>query len=195
MSSEWGGNLEIDIWLDDAIGDTSKGILQARLPLEDVWDNSPHFPLMNIIKQRDSIFIMENEEVEGFGSIFSGLKSSKESQEHALHLVERWDAWSKSSDVNPLLRRMIRGRLENSKVSVITGAFAFILRLQANGYGSSVSKGGFLNASTIKTMETLLAESRAFAKSFMPQAFLRDLVISEILISWYWNRSFCTKLR
>ncbi|MBW2030851.1 MAG: hypothetical protein JRJ31_17445 [Deltaproteobacteria bacterium] len=195
MSSEWGGNLEIDIWLDDAIGDGKKGILQARLPLDTVWDNPAYFPILNMIKQRDSIFIMENEDDEGFGTVLSELRSNKESQEQAINLVDRWDAWSKSSDVNPLLRRMIRGRLENSKVTVISGASAFLLRLRANGHDSSISKGGFLNASTIKTMEALLVESKDFAKSYLPKAFLRDLIISELLISWYWNKSFCSKTR
>jgi hypothetical protein len=80
---------------------------------------------------------------------------------------------------------MIRGRLENSRINTITGSLAFILRLKANGYESSLSKGGVLNNNTAKTLEKLLMDSDRFIKSNLPQAFLRDLIISEIIISWY----------
>jgi len=191
LTSETEGILEIDYWIEDAVGEGKNGFLQACMPLEKLWDNPPNFHLLEKIKLRDTRFAKEDGKNE-FGSILSSLKVDKATNDYAFDLVNRWGKWSSYPDVSTQFRRMIKGRLEFNAVRSITGALAFISRLMAIAQEASVFRMKTDQSPAIKIMDSLVIDTYEFVKEFLPRAFLRDLILSEMLIGWYWQKRLWT---
>jgi len=188
-------------WLQSVIKISGNIFIAARIPVQSIWDNPPSFQILEKIHSRDSVFYNIHAETRkrGKSNEDSALLSafaehfSKNTQtqhnESASDLMKRWIEWADGKDINPLVSRIIKGRLESCPVYTITGASAFILRLKANGYESSIVKKSEMIPKEDKKIITLLNDTINFVSSFLPNAFLRDLMLSEILINWYWNKT------
>ncbi|WP_207679858.1 DUF1566 domain-containing protein [Desulfonema magnum] len=197
----------LSAWLMSAVSPSEKGSVVAQLPIERLWDNPPLLPILGKLPRKDSFFIQEEKKdqvvkhnkdlntdsplkialAESLSKKKDSLSVSPEDNKRAFSLVERWKRWSEGSEVNSLLRRMISGRSEYSPVQIITGAAAFIIRLKANGYEHSIFKNKSDDQHFGK-LKKLLDDTLDFIHDFLPQAFLRDLILSELIISWYWNK-------
>ena len=184
MTSETEGVLEIDYWIGDAIGDEKNGSIHPVMPLEKLWNNPPHFPLLDTVKRHDTIFIKEGE-MPGSRNLLSKMKIDKETNEFAFDLVNRWEKWSTYDGVEPFFGRMINGRLEFSPMGSVTGALAFISRLMAAGIENSLFRTITVKSSAAESMESLVIDTYEFVKEFLPQSFLRDMILSEIILNWY----------
>jgi len=189
--SDSDGILEIDYWLEDAVDKGNTGSIQARLPINELWDNPVYFPVLKALEQKNYIFIWDDtgSKSESVFSKFEYLLADEKTKIEADDLVNRWDKWSLNSEVNPLIRRFIRGRLETSKENALSGGLAFIARLKASGFENSILKHPFRESSYYKNSEALFKRTFEFVKKFLPQGLLRDLIISEVIINWYWNKT------
>lgn len=187
LASETEGILEIAYWVEDAVDEGKNGFLQACMPLEKLWDIPSNFYLLEKIKVRDAIFVRERGKSK-FGKILSTLEIDKAANDYAFDLVNRWEKWSSYPDVSPLFRRMIKGRLDFSQIGVLTGSLAFISRLMAVGREASVFRMKTDGSPATKSMDSLVIDTYEFVKEFLPRAFLRDLILSELLIGWYWQK-------
>lgn len=152
-------------WLQAIIKLSGKIFITAKIPLQNIWNNPPNLPILE--------------------KIYSGNSINK----LAYKLLKQWREWKDGKNVNSLIKRIIEGRLEAYSIYTITGASAFILRLKANGYESSIFQNSDLTYKEDKKTEKLLNDTISFVSSFLPDAFLRDLILSEILINWYWNKN------
>ena len=187
-------------WLKLAIEPCETGFIAAKIPIESMWDNPPLLPVLKENYRNDSVFInvhvekrksVKSNDNSPFKSAFAehfSQNSQTENNDLASDLMERWIKWADGTNINPLLGRIIRGRLESCPVNIITGAAAFIFRLKANGYDFSIYKNSNLKFED-KNIEQLLSDTLKFVSDFLPKSFLRDLIISETLINWYWNKT------
>ncbi|MEQ8172832.1 MAG: hypothetical protein ABRQ38_28375, partial [Candidatus Eremiobacterota bacterium] len=64
-------------------------------------------------------------------------------------------------------------RINMKLPDTLTGGVAFICRLKSRGYEISPE------------LERFIKDTFDFIKIFLKRAFLRDLILSEIFISWY----------
>ena len=183
MSSKWGGNLDINYWIKDAIDDEEAGVFIPHLPLNDIWDNSPHLPLLDHVPVQDHISIP---------GVHNGIVPQELSPEteKAIELINRWTAWIQSYDINPLLKRILQGRLDGDQAGLISAICAWIARLQAHRFEKAIAKPRNPNENPLFQARKLHEESLEFVKTFLRKSFLRDLILSELIIGWYWNRKF-----
>ena len=105
----------------------------------------------------------------------------KETRNSFHKLISRWDDWSNRSSAHLLIRKMIEIRLKNNPLDALSGAAALICRFPAHGYGQLTQKTAY---------EGLFNDTIDFAAEYLPKSFLRDLVLSEIIISWYWDKRY-----
>jgi len=213
-SEELGRELDLNIWLEDAIYPEEKGFLSVRMPLETLWFNPPLLPILNKVYQEDVIFfdispyfderdtkrpfesgyIQKSDLKTTFADIIEAQDKRKfttvtpEEKKQARSLVKEWNRWTQRSEVNRLLASIVKKRLDYSAIHVLTGATSFIVRLRAHGYENTVMKYPF-SQSRDKKLERLLEESLEFVHSYLPKAFLRDLILSEVLVCWYWDKT------
>jgi hypothetical protein len=87
----------------------------------------------------------------------------------AIKLLDRW----KEISLDPLLVKILRERIRLKSPDALTGALAFVCRLKSRGYEISPD------------LEKLIKDTFDFIKNFLQGAFLRDLILAEIFISWY----------
>lgn len=191
MISPSGENLEIDYWIWNAIGEANKGYIRARMPLEKLWYNPPSLFFMDDNKKRDM-----NLRTEYGKNIFDGLsasvKADEETNENALFLLNRWQEWAGSPNVRPHFREMIRRRAASASAEAVSGALAFMARLMAVGQEESVFIPGLEHALSINNMESIVIDTFEYVKKYFREPFLRDLLLSEILISWYWDKTIAS---
>ena len=109
-------------------------------------------------------------------------------------LFSRWNSWSREKGSNPLFRRMIRERLKHDPLNALSGATALFSRLKAHTYWGIANKSAQLPDKSTD-LNSLLNDTQLFVKSFLPQSFLRDLILSELIISWYWRKKIFFKGR
>ena len=121
-----------------------------------------------------------------------GLVAEPKDRESALALARRWSTWVEKHGVNPFFRRLIQGRTQ-SPVSTVTGALAFVERLKAHGLEKSIYRSDVLLHGEGE-LQKLCAETKGFVEKHLRQAFLRDLIISEILVCWYWQKRMAMTL-
>jgi hypothetical protein len=191
MTSKSGEILEIDYWIWNAIGEANKGYIRAQMPLEKLWCNPPYLFFMDDKSKQDGD--LKNECGKDIvNDILSRGKEDQERNNFALALWNRWQKWSAHSDLSPHFRRMISGRAEGAPVEAITGALAFIARLMAIGQEGSVFIPGSEHSLLTNNMESMVIDTFEFVKESVPEVFLRDLILSEILISWYWNKTIAS---
>lgn len=178
-------SLDLSVWMCDALDPAHRGRLVSLLPTRKTWNIPPQLPVtskLHFPKDQDSIFVKDQPSK---NTIFNKL-IDPENNQHAFELLDRWDKLTENMEFNNLVRMIFRGRLETTPISTLTGAVAFICRLKAHGYDSVLYQN---NKPVIKKGENLFHETLQFVRSFLPKAFLRDLILSELLISWYWNKS------
>jgi hypothetical protein len=216
MTSDEEGELELRSWLEDAIHPAERGELLARCPLEKVWDRPPFLPLSDMVPLKDRLFpsltyspkkgrepvrrsyaptdrltipLMSLIDEQSREALYRRTSESTdlETGKQAQRLLAEWERSVNRPEVNKLLTRMIIGRLATGSVDALAGITALIHRLRAHGYGDAYD-GSQYQQMTPKPSDSLLNETLEFTRAFLPRAFLRDLVLSEILISWYWRK-------
>ncbi len=112
--------------------------------------------------------------------------ADSEKKAEADDLVNRWKKWAQQLNINRFLARMITGRLNAAGPNGLSGVAALIARLRCRDlwtdriYGRDTDGG--------KTVDTLYESTLEFVCRTTPKAFLRDLILSEIIITWYWNQ-------
>jgi hypothetical protein len=217
MTSDEEGELELRSWLEDAIHPAERGELLARCPLEKVWDHPPFLPLLDTIPLKDRLFpsfiyspktgrepvrrsyapgdrltipLMSLIDEQSREAMFRRTSESAnlEMGKQAQRLLTEWERSVNRPEINKLLTRMIIGRLATGSIDALAGITALIHRLRAHGYGDAY-KGSQYQQMTPEPYDSLLNETLEFTRTFLPRAFLRDLVLSEILISWYWRKN------
>lgn len=63
---------------------------------------------------------------------------------------------------------------------------ALIVRLKAHGYEREYAGRPEYRS------DVLLKDTLEFVRSLLPRAFLQELILYEIIISWYWHKSLVT---
>ena len=216
--SETGRELDLQVWLEDAVYPDETGSLMARCELELIWDNPPYLPIMKNITRND-VFFADTEKEEkspllhrsrpkvvnkGLATLgeFMNIQDRKVlknqyfdasnpgEKAEADYLAQRWQRSAQQTTLNRFLARMITGRLRELGSNGLSGIVALIARLRSRDlwtertYGWDVEAGKAINALYERTLELVRTDT--------PKAFLRDLILSEIIISWYWNRPLAT---
>jgi hypothetical protein len=217
LLSEEGRALDLPVWLEDAIYPNQSGTLIARCELESYWDAAPYLPVLGQVRRNDLIFAEPKKEEEqpihrshpkvvnkGLATLGELMKTqdrkaltnqyfevcSQEERAEANFLVERWQRWGQQTTVNRFLARMVIGRLRKHGPNGLSGVAALVARLRARDlwtdhvYGWDADGGKGINVLYGRTLELV--------RRITPKAFLRDLILSEIIISWYWNRPLAT---
>ena len=218
LFSEEGRELDLPVWLEDAVYPDETGSLMARCELELFWDAPPYLPLLKNVRLNDLFFSDPEEQEEhplvhtprprvvnkGLATLgeLMNIQDRKiltkqyfeigkpEQKAEADFLVQRWQRWAQQTTVNRFLARMVTGRLRKLGPSGLSGMAALIARLRSRDlwtdriYGWDVDGGKGINALYERTLELV--------RSATPKAFLRDLILSEIIISWYWNQPLAT---
>ncbi|OQA13911.1 MAG: hypothetical protein BWY64_03437 [bacterium ADurb.Bin363] len=150
------------------------GAIEIEMPLEKLWDSPSFLPILKWISPGDENFVT--------GSKLEGILSDSidpDINKKAIKLIDRWKEFAKDS----LLVNIIGGRLNRNPSEILTGTIAFIYRLKAHDYEYFKSL-----QNSLKDLEKLLYDTLDFVKLYLPRAFLRDLILAEILISWYWKK-------
>jgi len=183
MSSKWGGNLDINYWIKDTIDDGESGVFHPLLPLDVIWDECPVLPLLDQVPLYDKISIPKD-------GVSAARHEIQPEVEKAMELVGRWITWIQTCDLNPLLKRAFQGRAQGDKVDLLSAVCAWIVRLQAHRYERSIARHRDPNESPLRHVRVLHDESLEYVKTYLPRAFLRDLILSDLIIAWYWNKKY-----
>ena len=203
MTSDKGETLDFDIWLQDALDPSTKGTVEARYPTEFVPSNL-QLPGVSDVSVEDSIMPSlsisrydrsqpwrQNTGLTIGDRVSSQMREkmellhpgSKETKEKAFRLIEGWRRWSSVPGLNPLLYRIVHNYLNDNSAKSLSGIVALIVRLKAHSYE-------FGNAARPdQGLDSLLKDSLEFVRIFLPRAFLRDLILHEIITTWYWHKS------
>jgi len=216
MTSDAEGEIEFPTWLSDAIDPSTQGVLEAWCPFSEFWDDPPSLPILQRSLCQDiwlpphtssseKISPYRSQKQSGgfrIGDVIDDKSRANinrlSSQSTALskdvdNFIERWKAWSNRPDINRYLARLITGRLRANPSGTLTGAVSLFARLKVHGY-DKVFMGDTLSHRASETY-TLLEETLHFVRTFLPRAFLRDLILSEMFISWYWHKSLALIMR
>ncbi len=159
--SSSGDSMSVNKWLKDIL---KSNTIQARMPLEQIWHKSLYLPVLKWINSEDQIFVT--------GKNSSGIISDimdPEINKKAIRLLDRWEHIS----LDPLLVKMLGERIKMKSPDALTGGVAFICRLKSRGYEIP------------SDLEKLIKDTFDFIKIYLKRAFLRDLILAEIFISWY----------
>ncbi len=159
--SSSGDIMSLDTWLKDILkGNT----IQAKMPLESIWHKAIYLPLLKWINCEDQIFAT----AKNSPGIISDL-IDPEINKQTIKLLDRW----KNISLDPLLVKILCERINMKLPDTLTGGVAFICRLKSRGYEISPE------------LERFIKDTFDFIKIFLKRAFLRDLILAEIFISWY----------
>jgi hypothetical protein len=115
-------------------------------------------------------------------------------ENQASKLISRWEEWVQREDVNPLVKRIIKGRLHADPIQALPGATAFISRLTAHNFGV-YRRRTEQQIAPQNELNDLLTETSEFVAAYLKGAFLRDLILSEMLICWYWHQRLFEHLK
>ncbi|MEQ8189013.1 MAG: hypothetical protein ABRQ39_13660 [Candidatus Eremiobacterota bacterium] len=159
--SSSGDTMSVDKWLKDIL---KSNTIQAKMPLESIWHKSLYLPVLKWIDCEDQIFAA--------GKNPSGIISDLIDPEINRQIIKLLDRW-KNISLDPLLVKLLSERIRLKSPDALTGAVAFICRLKSRGYEIS------------SELESLIKDTFDFIKKFLQRAFLRDLILAEIFISWY----------
>lgn len=203
MSSDKGENFDFNIWLEDALDPASNGTVEAPYPLNFLSEH-PQFPALNGVLSKDAIMpsmsISQYERSEPrrrdprltIGDIISPHirqkmellhPASKETKAKAYRLSEGWRGWATNPRLNSLLSRIVSEYLNTNSAKALSGIAALIVRLKAHGYDSAFASRPDYGS------DALLEETLDFVRSYLPRAFLQDLILHEIIVSWYWHKN------
>ena len=88
--------------------------------------------------------------------------------------------------LNPLLYRIMSDHLNANSAKALSSIAALIIRLKAHGYEPEYA------GRPDHGSDVLLEDTLEFVHSLLPRAFLQELILHEIIISWYWHKSLFT---
>ena len=206
MTSDKGENFDFNIWLEYALDPSINGTIEARYPLDFVREHS-QLPVLSGISSEDAIMpslSVSHYEPSQPWRKNAGLTigdrispqmrekmqllhpSSEETKAKAYNLIEGWRRWLSMPRLNPLLSRIVSDYLNVNSAKSLSSIAALIVRLKAHGYEfASATKPD-------QRLDVLLKGTLEFVRSLLPRAFLQDLILHEIVISWYWHKSLTT---
>lgn len=193
-------------WIEDAVYPTDeKGKLIAKCALEHCWDDPVSLPILSDVHHRDKLFATNgfqeetryNASQKDKGLIKLGdILKEKLSQEvrsedtpeykEGRALLLKWLKWTRETRANPLLVRMVSGRLGKCNINGLVGVAALLARLKAHSFFYSALK--VREDSHDHEIEHLYKTTLDFVKKHSPRGLLRDLILSEVIISWYWDK-------
>lgn len=124
---------------------------------------------------------MENKKLESDNNGKLLQKIDQDTRKTCHSLIDQWDEWSKSDIADPIIRKMIRHRLNRNPLDALSGAVALHSRFNALGYQVLTNKS---------CPQSLVSETRSFCFENLAKSVLRDLVLSEILLCWYWEKKY-----
>ena len=101
----------------------------------------------------------------------------------ASNLIERWRKWLSTPDLNRLFALIMSHWLHANPTEALSNMAALIIRLKTHGYENAYT------SQSREVCDVPLEDTLEFVRSFSPRAFLRALILSEILIAWYWHKS------
>ena len=206
MTSDRGEDLDFNIWLEDALDPSTNGTIEARYPVDFVYDH-PQLPVLSRISGEDALMpalsISRYEPSQtrrrSTGPTIGDMIgpqlrermellhiSSEETKRRAYNLIEGWRKWLPTPGINLLLYRIVDGYLQANSAKSLSGIAALIVRLKAHGYERAYAPR------PDQESDVLLENTIEFVRSLLPRAFLRDLILHEIVISWYWHKSLVT---
>ena len=192
--------------LEDALDPSTNGTIEARYPVDFVHDH-PQLPVLSRISGEDAIMpalsISRYEPSQtrrrSTGPTIGDMIgpqlrermellhiSSEETKRRAYNLIEGWRKWLPTPGINLLLYRIVDGYLQANSAKSLSGIAALIVRLKAHGYERAYAPR------PDQESDVLLENTLEFVRSLLPRAFLRDLILHEIVISWYWHKSLVT---
>ena len=206
MTSDKGENFDFNIWLEDVLDPSTNGTVEARYPFDLLYEH-PQLPILNGISGED--VIMPSLSISHYqrpqpGRQNAGLTigdrispqmrekmellhpSSEETKTKAYRLIEGWRRWLSMPGLNPLLSRIVSDYLNANSAKALSSIAALIIRLKAHGYERE-----YAGRSEYRS-DVLLEETLQFVRSLLPRAFLQELILHEIIISWYWHKSLVT---
>ena len=218
LYSEEGRVLDLPVWLEDAVYPDEKGRLMARCSLELFWDTPPCLPVLKQVHRNDFWFADFEKEEErsiihksrpvgdnkGLATLselmtaqnrkvltnqYFQVSNQKEKIEADL-LVQRWHRWAQQTTVNRFLARMVTGRLKEAGPNGLSGVVGLIARLRSRDLWTDRICGW--DGDGEKAMDALYGDTLDIVRRTTPKALLRDLILSEIIISWYWNQPLAT---
>lgn len=207
------GQLDLNYWLEDAITPDKTGCLKALFPLTALWDTPPNLPVLRKTRVKDFLLTdaghyslsqgyeePNREPQKGLATLADLLESGVRDNPAGSHfcdggqkaeagrLLKRWQNWAKRTDINPLLARIVKGRLDRFGMNGLSGATAIIARLHClDDASESCTRGA--NAESKEVLDNIYRDTLEFVRRNQQASFLRDLIISEIIVSWYWNQS------
>lgn len=217
LSSEDGSQLDLPIWLEDAVSPDETGRLVAHCALEALWDTPPYLPVLKNACRKDLSFVEPVQEAHTgtrrprtqtsgrslatLGDLLDSRTrgdlaknlfevADPEKRAEADKLVDQWRKWAQRSNVNPFLSRMVTGRLSAVGPAGLSGVVALIARLRCRNHWTDRVYGW--DADGGKAVNTLYERTLEFVRQTTPKSFLGDLILSEVVISWYWNQSLAT---
>lgn len=206
------GQLDFEYWLRDAITPDETGRVKPLYPLVSMWDTPPELPVLKTINLTEQSFmdgaqellnhkqdipasyshvnlvtladLLDSRAREELACSFFG---DQEKKAEADRLIKRWRRWAEPFNVNSLLVRIIKGRLDKEGPNGLSGAVAFIARMRCR---SELWNARVIGADIERALDTLYNNTLQFVCQNKPISFLRDLILSEIIISWYWNKTY-----
>lgn len=218
MESEDAGILDLSIWIGDAAHPSSQGRLVAKCELQECWEDPPWLPILDPVPHKDVLlFDSEHDDpcfekgavrakptCKGLSTLgeYLGQKTTRdltrkfvdgsntESWKQGESLSKRWIKWSELHGINPFLKRMIVGRIRRAGANGLSGTVALAARLKSHGLWHEPAAGTTFCSDPASG--NLYNNTLEFVRRHSPRSFLRDLVLSEIIISWYWNKAIAT---
>lgn len=204
-------------WLDQMTENYGQISLVASIPIDSVWCACPCLPASNISQKRDFLFgrlaLRQKSKMVKYTTAMAEALGDKLAQiynidttmlpseqdlskieNQAAGLIRRWEEWVQKEYVNPLVMRIIKGRLDADPIQALPGATAFINRITAHDFGVYRWRGE-QQISPRSELDDLLEETSDFVATYLQGAFLRDLILSEMLICWYWHQRLFEHLK
>lgn len=206
MTSDEGENLDFNIWLEDALDPSTSGTVEARYPFDLLFE-PPQLPILNGISGEDAIMpslSISHYQRPQAGRQNTGLAigdrispqmrekmellhpSSEETKTKAYRLIESWRRWLSMPGLNPLLSRIVSDYLNANSAKALSSIAALIVRLKAHGYERE-----YVGRREYRS-DVLREDTLEFVCSLLPRVFLQELILHEIIISWYWHKSLVT---
>ena len=206
MTSDKGENFDFNVWLEDALDPSTDGTIEAQYPLDFVYEH-PQLPVLSDISGEDafipSLSISRYQRSQPWQK-HTGLAigdrispqvrgemellhpSSEETKMKAYSLIEGWRRWLSMPGLNPLLYRIMSDHLDANSAKALSSIAALIIRLKAHGYEPEYA------GRPDHGSDVLLEDTLEFVHALLPRAFLQELILHEIIISWYWHKSLFT---
>lgn len=203
------GSLDFDYWLSDALHPDETGCIKPLFPSVPTWDKPPELPILKKVEHIDQIILekwldrkQEYSVRRSFGNLATlgdllssrareelapSLLGDREKKAEADSLIKRWRKWERQSNEDSLFVRIIKGYLDKEGPNGLSGAVAFIARMRAR---SDLWNPRELGVDRDSGLDNLYHSTLPLICQLKPRALLRDLIVSEIVITWYWDKHY-----